>query len=198
MSACGRGVVNGPAAVANASHPPMTQDGGRGVPPFGTGRQAHPPAEDRDKPRRLTAAAASTSAHQCGCAACSHQAAHPAPKATIERREFGPVTPGVPEQDHGSGFGELVVAGDDHHGLHAAAAYPAGLAAHAARAVHHRRPRVPGVVQPARPQFVAQVPQGVAFAVVVRAERGPDGGDEVGAVEADLPDLGALPDDLSG
>ena len=58
----------------------------------------------------------------------------------VERGELGAVPPGPVEgQDHG-GFGELVVAGDEHHGLHAAATYPPGLAAHPVWAGHGRLP----------------------------------------------------------
>jgi hypothetical protein len=54
----------------------------------------------------------------------------------VERGEFGAVAPHPPEDQDPGSLGELVVAGDEHHGLHAAAAYPPGLSPHLVRAVH--------------------------------------------------------------
>ena len=91
--------------------------------------------------------------------------------------------------------GQRVAGVDDDHGLHAVAAHPAGRAAHPAGIGHAVPPRL---AEALGVQLVAQVAKRVGFAVVVGGDRGAASGDEVGAVEADLGQLGAQVLDLAG
>ena len=56
----------------------------------------------------------------------------------VDRSEFGAVAPGPAQQEHAGRLRRVVVAGDEHHGLKAATADQAGVAAHPAVAGHAR------------------------------------------------------------
>ena len=121
-------------------------------------------------------------AHQCGRAACSHQAAHHDAHGDAEGRELGAVAPCPPQQHDAYGLGERLAAVDDHHRLEAAPSRLTGLPAHPAVCGHARLREAAGR-RLRRVQLVPEVPHRVWLAVGVRGERGAHRGEQVGAVK---------------
>ena len=193
---CGIGVVNGPRMAAAPIHPPaasvVTAAYRRSI---SVGSPARPP--NAASAAAVMAAMTRTSADQCRWPGMQPARDAEDGAGRVERGEFGAVPPRPAEDQDRGGFGELVVAGDEHHGLHAAAAYPPSLAAHPGAGWSRAAPRI-GRELAAGLEFVPQVGQRVGFAVEVGGDDGPGRGEQVRPVQAGVGEFGAEPGDLGG